>query len=81
MIFLKKLPKQTPKAEFCFKVSNRKNHIVNKRYFKEWYAFSMPSALKKLLSWYGNSSLNIKFKYTIVQNYQRGACTYLFTIL
>lgn len=39
---------QTPKAEFCFKVSSRTNHIVNKRYFKEWYAFSMPSALKKL---------------------------------
>lgn len=49
IFFRKKTPKtQTPKAEFCFKVSNKTNHIVNKRYFKEGYAFSMPSALKKL---------------------------------
>lgn len=49
IFFKKKTPKpQTTKAEFCFKVSNRTNHIANTRYFKEWYTFSLPSALKKL---------------------------------
>lgn len=44
--FLKE-KKKKPKTELCCKVSNRTNHSVNKRYFKEWYTISLPSALKK----------------------------------